>query len=99
MLRVFGEHRGRAVNNDFNRKYLAKPMQDVLDRVKPDVIIASQPAATELLVSSLGGSIPVITMSHGDPEEYFHTHIQRKSFLLLIRAQRARCCCLPSGIL
>ena len=44
------------------------------DDLKPDIIVASQPAASKVLLSDLQITIPVITMSHGDPEDYFHTY-------------------------
>ena len=53
-------------------------MQDqaraVLQKFQPDVIVAFQPASSKLLLSDIGTHIPVITMSHGDPEDYFHTY-------------------------
>ena len=74
ILRAIDQRKGRAVNNAFTEKYLLGNMQDILDEVKPDVIIASQPAASKALLLDLQTKIPVITMSHGDPEDYFHTY-------------------------
>lgn len=49
-------------------------MKDVLQTVQPDVIVSFQPAASKMLLCDLQTKIPVITMSHGDPEDYFHTY-------------------------
>ena len=45
-----------------------------LDIIKPDIIISYQPAASKLLLCDACTDIPVITMSHGDPEDYFHIY-------------------------
>lgn len=78
VLRAFDGRRGRAVNNAFTRKYLANHVNTILKQVHPDVIIASQPAATEIFISVLNTDIPVITMSHGNPEDYFHSYPQEE---------------------
>lgn len=74
ILRVIDQRKGRAVNNEFTEKFLLDNVRDILQEVKPDVIVASQPAASKVLLSDLKINIPVITMSHGDPEDYFHTY-------------------------
>lgn len=74
ILRAIDQRKGRAVNNEFTKKYLLKNVKEILDEVKPDIIVASQPAASKVLLSDLHVTIPVITMSHGDPEDYFHTY-------------------------
>lgn len=72
VLRAFDQRVGRAVNNDFTEKYLLPNVKDILENIEPDVIICSQPAASKVMLSDIQTSIPVITMSHGDPEDYFH---------------------------
>lgn len=74
ILRAIDQRKGRAVNNEFTKKYLLENVKEILDEVKPDIIVASQPAASKVLLSDLQITIPVITMSHGDPEDYFHTY-------------------------
>ena len=74
ILRAFDKRKARGVNNEFTKKYLLGHLQSVLDRTKPDVIVSYQPAASKALVLDLKTNIPVITMSHGDPEDYFHTY-------------------------
>ena len=74
ILRAFSQKRGRAVNNDFTENYLLPHVQTILDETQPDVIISFQPASAKSLLSDLHTKIPVITMSHGDPEDYFHTY-------------------------
>lgn len=77
-LRAIDVRKGRAVNNDFTMKYLAENMQAILDEFRPDIIIAFQTAATWVLLDGLHTEIPIISMSHGDPEDYFHTYDPRE---------------------
>ena len=74
ILRAFSQKWGRAVNNDFTENYLLPHVQTILDETQPDVIISFQPASAKSLLSDLHTKIPVITMSHGDPEDYFYTY-------------------------
>lgn len=74
ILRAIDERKGRAVNNEFTFRYLLPQIKEILYNVKPDVIVASQPASSKVYLSDLQTQIPVITMSHGDPEDYFHTY-------------------------
>lgn len=70
--RTFDKQKARTVNNDFAASFLLDNLQDVLCTAHPDVIVSFQPAASKMLLCDLKTSIPVITMSHGDPEDYFH---------------------------
>lgn len=74
LLRPLDICKARTVNNDFAEKYLLANIKKVYEKVKPDVIVASQTASTKLFVLNLGIETPVISMSHGDPEDYFHTY-------------------------
>lgn len=74
ILRAVDQRIGRAVNNEFTEKYLLSNVKDILAHAKPDVIICSQPASSKVMLSDIKTSIPVITMSHGDPEDYFHNY-------------------------
>lgn len=78
IVRAFSTRRGRAVNNEFVEKYLLKAAKKVLQRVRPDIIVTWQPAASKVFLSDLKAKIPVITMSHGDPEDVFHTYPQEE---------------------
>ena len=68
ILRAFSQKAGRSVN------YLLPHVQTILKETAPEVIISFQPASAKSLLSDLHTKIPVITMSHGDPEDYFHTY-------------------------
>ncbi len=70
-FRLFNKEKARIINNKFAREYFMKPLQSILERVNPDIIISFQPAATKLLIVDLDVRIPIITMSHGNPEDYF----------------------------
>lgn len=70
--RMFNKQKARTINNEFAKTYLLAPLRRILEETEPDVIVSFQPAATKLLVIDLDITTPVITMSHGDPEDYFH---------------------------
>jgi len=74
LLRSIDTRKARAVNNDFTKNYLLDNLKSVLNRTDPDVIVSFQPAASKALLIDLKVTIPVITMSHGDPEDYFHIY-------------------------
>lgn len=72
ILRAFDKRTARTVNSDFDEKHLLPNIKKYLDIIKPDIIISYQTAASKLLLCDLDTKIPVITMNHGDPEDYFH---------------------------
>lgn len=74
ILRTFSKKIARTVNDYFQEHYLLSNMKKRIDEFKPEVIISYQPAASKLILSDLKLRIPVITMSHGDPEDYFYTY-------------------------
>lgn len=74
IIRAFSTKWGRNVNNEFKKKYLLENLKKALVEFEPEIIIAFQPAASNLLLIDLNIKTPVITMSHGDPEDYFHTY-------------------------
>lgn len=78
IVRAFSTRRGRAVNNEFVETYLLAQTKRVLERCMPDIIVAWQTAASKVFLCDLETKIPVITMSHGDPEDIFHTYPQEE---------------------
>lgn len=74
LYRLFSKRRSRTVNNDFAEQYLLKNLKQTVEEINPDIIVSFQPAASKMLLCDLALTIPVITMSHGDPEDYFHTY-------------------------
>lgn len=78
ILRTFSKRRGRTVNSWFEEKYLLDSIRYYYEKVKPDVVISYQPAASKLLLCDLEIKEPVITMSHGDPEDYFHIYPRKE---------------------
>ena len=74
LYRLFSKQRSRTVNNDFAEQYLLKNLKQTVEEINPDIIVSFQPAASKMLLCDLALAIPVITMSHGDPEDYFHTY-------------------------
>lgn len=73
-LRTIGKRPARTVNSWFQEHYLLDNLKKYLQEIKPDVIVSYQPAASKLLLCDAKTTIPVITMSHGDPEDYFHIY-------------------------
>ena len=69
--RTFDKQKARTVNDDFAAVFLLDNLQDVLDTVKPDVIVSFQPAASKMLLCDLKTKIPVVSMSHGPTSDYF----------------------------
>lgn len=74
VYRTFNKQKARTVNNDFAEKYLLQNLKETLQQCQPDIIVSFQPAASKMLLCDLKTTIPVITMSHGDPEDYFHIY-------------------------
>lgn len=74
ILRVIDKRSARTVNSKFEENKLLKNLEYYLEIINPDIIISYQPAASKLLLCNLQVNIPVITMSHGDPEDYFYTY-------------------------
>ena len=72
--RTFDKPKARTVNDEFASSFLLDNLKDVLQTVQPNVIVSFQPAASKMLLCDLQTKIPVVTMSHGDPEDYFHTY-------------------------
>lgn len=73
-LRVLGKRPARTVNSWFEENNLLDNLKYYLEIIKPDIIVSYQPAASKLLLCDVKCDIPVITMSHGDPEDYFHIY-------------------------
>ncbi len=74
ILRTIGKRPARTVNSWFQEHYLLDNLKNILQNEQPDIVISYQPAASKLLLCDAKTEIPVITMSHGDPEDYFHTY-------------------------
>lgn len=74
ILRTFAKRPARTVNSFFQEHYLLFNVGKYINNIQPDIIISYQPAASKLILCDAKFDIPVITMSHGDPEDYFHTY-------------------------
>lgn len=74
ILRCIGKRPARTVNSWFEEHNLVVNLQYYLNKINPDIIVSYQPAASKLLLCDVKTKIPVITMSHGDPEDYFHIY-------------------------
>ena len=71
--RLFSKQKARTVNNDFNYKYICPYMGNLIKNINPDIIVSFTPGDSKQLIIDLGisNSIPIVTMSHGNPEDYF----------------------------
>lgn len=72
-FRLFSKQKSRTVNNSFYTKYICPYMGQIIADSKPDVIVSFTPGDTSFLIFELKlkNKIPIITMSHGDPADYF----------------------------
>lgn len=77
-FRMFDKQKARTVNNDFAETYLLKNLKEIITTIGPEIIVSFQPATSKMLLLDLGLDIPVITMSHGDPEDYFHFYPEKE---------------------
>lgn len=77
-VRGVSKRQARTVNSWFQEHYLLDSVKNALSAIKPDIIISYQPAASKLLLCDAKTDISVVTMSHGDPEDYFHTYPVRE---------------------
>jgi glycosyltransferase involved in cell wall biosynthesis len=77
-VRAFDKRAARTVNSDFDARHLLPNLRKYLDELNPDIIVSYQPAASKLLLCDLHTTIPVITMSHGDPGDYFKTYPRKE---------------------
>lgn len=72
-FRLFSKQKSRTVNNSFYTKYICPYMGQIIADSKSDVIVSFTPGDTSFLIFDLKlkNKIPIITMSHGDPADYF----------------------------
>lgn len=72
-FRLFSKQKSRTVNNLFFTEYVSPYMGEIIANVKPEVIVSFTPGSTSFLIFDLklNGHTPIITMSHGDPADYF----------------------------
>ena len=78
LFRLYGRQLASEVNSWFNEKYLLENVRTIYDEIGPDVIVVHQPASTKLLALDMGVTTPIITLSHGDPADYFVNYPQKE---------------------
>ena len=76
--RTFSKKLARNINDNFIEKFLLSNIQDSTTAFQPDVIICFQPISAKIFLCDLKMNTPVITMSHGEPEDYFKTYPPRE---------------------
>lgn len=82
LLRPVSKRWAANVTACFQERYLVNNLRRYLEVAGPDIIVSFQPAASKLLLDDVGCSIPVISMSHGDPEDYFINYPVREYLAL-----------------
>ena len=71
LYRFIDERKSRTVGIDFGRDYLSDYCSKVVNMEQPDVIVSFNPGTSALLFCASDKLPPLVTMSHGDPEDYF----------------------------
>lgn len=71
LYRVFNKRKARTFNRDFGEKYLLENIKACIEKERPDVIISHQVEGSVYLLHNLKVDIPVITMSHREPKDYY----------------------------
>lgn len=71
LFRLFNNKASREVGRDFSKKYYPEYCKKILEQLKPDVIVSFNPGTSAVLICDLNIKIPIVTMSHGDPGDYF----------------------------
>lgn len=74
LLRLFDKQKARTVGIDFQNTHLSSNCRKILKKINPDIIISYNPGTSAMLLCVLQTKIPVITMSHGDPADYFRVY-------------------------
>lgn len=71
--RLFSKQKARTVNNDFFYEYICPYIEKIVKQVNPEVIVSFTPGDSKLLIHDLDLQryVPIITMSHGNPADYF----------------------------
>lgn len=77
MLRIISKENCNELSEVEEEKCIQKPIQEVISRMKPDIIVAFQPTVTSILKNTMSLSIPVITMFHVFPKELFDNMSER----------------------
>lgn len=76
LYRVFNKRKAQTFNRDFGEKYLIENIKACIDKVQPNVIVSYQLEGSVYLLHRLKVNIPVVTMSHREPKDYYDTKEQ-----------------------
>ena len=71
LYRMFNKRKAQTFNRDFGEKYLLKNIKACIEKEKPDVIVSYQIEGSVYLLHNLKIDIPVVTMSHREPKDYY----------------------------
>lgn len=71
ITRLFNRTKAREINAIHKGRAYGKRIKEVLDEIKPDVIISCSIASTKYVIEDAKSTIPLITMMLGDPIQEF----------------------------
>lgn len=72
IYRLFDNHlKTQKINFDFLKEYLFENLAKCYSIIEPDVIVSFSLNNTDIYRTKLKTTVPIITMSHGDPAYYF----------------------------
>lgn len=74
IIRAFNPGKGRDYNEAAKGKLIAGEIRQVVDEIKPDVIISLRYETSNYLINSAKVTVPVITRSFLDPAVMLKTH-------------------------
>lgn len=67
IARVFSQTKAQEINAIHKGKAYGKRIKEVLDEIKPDIILSCSVPSTKYVIDDAKSTIPLITMFHGDP--------------------------------
>ena len=74
LWRPFDKKKTEEARHLYFHNKLAPYCEDLINKIRPDVIVSSNINTSGMIICKTKTSIPVITMSHGDVSDYFTTY-------------------------
>lgn len=71
IARLFSQTKAQEINAIHKGKAYGKRIKEVLDEIKPDIVLSCSVPSTKYVIEDAKCTIPLITMFHGDPIQRF----------------------------
>lgn len=71
IARLFSQKKAQEINAIHKGEAYGKRIKEVLDEIKPDIILSCSVPSTKYVIEDAKSTIPLITMFHGDPLQRF----------------------------